>query len=926
MKQLQVFCIIVLAIMNIGYSQSDAVHSPQLQSSSSNLDVLFLIDRSSSMGGDLSYPKPNDPLGLRFYGPVFAMQWMGSDHLLVHNDITYNMAVIQFGSTPQSGLNWQTIAPSTQDEWVMSRKDLESQLSPGDRINQSLGDTNFVGAFTEAWRYFQDLNKKSSISSDKKVIIILTDGAPYVDTSPGGGTFSIGTHMGQVQDLVDRHLSPQDGYSIYVVSLQDPTKNIWALMQPYWDKIARGNDVQVSSSEEIGAYFQKVLIEQTANLTQNSATSDETVVPGKILVNPFVQSLTFTVFKSSLDQKYSILLPDNTDLLKSNANYSILGSDGPIETISLTNPPPGYWTFSVETNKPIRIRMRQVFGKGVLILPQGNLTENIPSVFEFSLLGIDGKAIPDYNSPLNFSANVTLDGKSTPIDFLPVGEGQYHAEFIPQRSGEYQLEFNASSVNGAATTVDLLDQKTVLNVKPISFEITPKIDTLDLFVPLKLEMVIRDAYNRPLSELPNGIEFDMKKPDSSILPLVFTPTSGKFISEYLPVEPGNYTVIAKNNSGSNSIDNFEVIQPIIRLGDFPNSVYAYTDNILTLQLNGNNGDVPAWSGTGNYVLVVDAKVGDVPVDMNKISEGNYTITYRPTKAGSSNLKVLVGIKDTKSDFTYPLVDKTFYFVVNNSTPIKINADPSYTQAWQSFSLSYPPLKEEPWEISLTLVGLDGKTIDPNNITTINLSGLFDINVYEGSTKINSNITTTYVGNGKFLISGPTLKKGDYVIRIDPKPVLLPGYVWLDSQLTSNLVLVENPVIIIAQVLIAILILALLYRALLKVITDIRAKNPCVGYLAFIDVNNRVIWSKNLADEKSSYIRFAKKDLGMFPGNEIAVTNIQNSGSSNPTIRVKYRLNSGIGDKIVLSIPSMIVLKVKTTESSFLYSMTDPEAK
>ncbi|MGA7192863.1 MAG: hypothetical protein WBW94_04465, partial [Anaerolineales bacterium] len=81
---------------------------------------------------------------------------------------------------------------------------------------------------------------------------------------------------------------------------------------------------------------------------------------------------------------------------------------------------------------------------------------------------------------------------------------------------------------------------------------------------------------------------------------------------------------------------------------------------------------------------------------------------------------------------------------------------------------------------------------------------------------------------------------------------------------------------------------------------------------------------NLSSANSSYIYFSGKNLGMFPGHSIVIKKSKSISGTNPTISVKYRLNSGIHGKKVLSIPGLTMAKVETIDNSFLYSITDPE--
>ncbi|MCK7527533.1 MAG: hypothetical protein MZV64_62970 [Ignavibacteriales bacterium] len=67
----------------------------------------------------------------------------------------------------------------------------------------------------------------------------------------------------------------------------------------------------------------------------------------------------------------------------------------------------------------------------------------------------------------------------------------------------------------------------------------------ELIRSFKIEMTIRDAYNKPLGELPKGIELLVQDPDSSIVNQLFI-REWKVHHGVYATESGSYSIIAKN--------------------------------------------------------------------------------------------------------------------------------------------------------------------------------------------------------------------------------------------------------------------------------------------------------------------------------------------------------------------------------------------
>jgi len=448
-----------------------------------NLDILFLIDQSSTMGGT-ALRKASDPLGLRFFAPRFAMQWLGSDRLFIHQESNFRMAVIYFGTTAQLGMNWQTIAPNTSAEWATQRPELENLLLPGELAEKSLGNTNFIDAFTMTQQYFENLSNDTTTTDHQKVIVILSDGAPYLDTA----NFSLDAHLDQVRKMVQNSMGAADGFRIYAVEIDNEDSSV---MGPFWEEITGQPAYRVTSDAEIGVRFQEILQSVTSDFPSQVEALDKSIEPGPILVNPFLQSLNFTFFKSALDQTPKLIKPDNTPLSNSDTKYEILGDQDPIEVWTIYNPEPGEWRLEFPSDS--LIKSRQVFAKPTLIVPPGPHTEYVPITIEFVLTASDGSIVPSHSWVPNISSIVMFNEQSQFIEFRRNDKnGYYWGTFVPLNVGTHEFSFSFNPLSIEGQPLELYQVEDSFDVNALHIE--PNIPAaVYQYMPLDVTLSFEDA-------------------------------------------------------------------------------------------------------------------------------------------------------------------------------------------------------------------------------------------------------------------------------------------------------------------------------------------------------------------------------------------------------------------------------------------------
>lgn len=824
-----------------------------------DLDILFLIDQSGSMGFGSPNIAPNDPLSLRFFGPRFAMQWLGGDRLAIHRESIFRMAVLHFGSYIQGGMEWQNIAPETNKEWTQQRSKLEEILQPGDLAKRSLGDTNFVLAFQEAEKYFRRLGSSSSLAEAKKAIVVLTDGAPYVEEDG----FSIDKHMQQVQNIVSASLRSDFGFAIYVVAIQENAENSWPIMKPYWDQITSGHAVQVHSAAEVGARFQGILQELTEDFPQSTSAVDTTVEPGLVLVSPFLQSLTFTFFKSVPTRGHGVLLPSGSPLIGSGATYEQLGANDPIEVITIFNPQPGYWTVTVPSGSKPQIKVRQVSAVGAVIIPPGQLTEHIPVPIEFTLLGSDGSPVPSYNWPIDIQAVVSWDGGSGKLGFDLARISRFSASFTPIATGKHQMSVSVTSVDSTGKPIRIFQQVSFFAVGHLAIKPTVSNLQTDLFHPTQLSYSLADASGQAVSAMPEDISFQVGLDSNQLWPLQSVFRNGVLEGEFVPIIPGIYKVfVSSASSPAQIIGQFTVAKPSISFGWIPDTIYQYTNISWTVTISDMAGRPPSWPD--EYRARVLATMEDQPIAFESVGAGRYTAVYQPTRTGQQQGFLKVEVVDNVGKAVYALLEQQLSLTVWPSRRVELVYGDE-RQVWRTFQLGLPILKPTPWEVKLYLRDERGTPLTLNEITSANLDDLFQVSISHGGTEVAFGTYNVESSDGSHLrISGKSLAYGDYQVKIEANPLLLPGFVWANAPAVLLVRRDENPIVQIMQVAFVTLAVGVVIgggtRLYGRLIRHMRSKNPCTGTLAIRDANNNLLWSMDLDPQRSNLIILRKDEI------------------------------------------------------------------
>lgn len=413
------------------------------QGQSLDLDVVFLVDQSGSMGGaaygSRQHPDANDPRGLRFDIQLRFIDLLGSDRLQRHPEARYRLAVVSFGSTTETTMPFTPVMPGNPAEWQRLQAELNGEVSADKWRRRNLGDTNFLRAFREAHRLFTELPDDGRRA--RQAILVVTDGGPEVE----GQTAT--EHMRQLIDFVKANL-PADRYDIFVVAL-DEVNEYWPRLSGFWEQIAPGRSQRVQSPGEAGAYLAKIFNE----LILCEEPLCRPVRAGSLAVPPYLQTIQFDVFRTGPQDRIAVYCEGCNNAFRPNEDET----KGPVvrlqrfgealETLTIENPPPGIWRLEVVGSEP-RVFMRQVEVRCVPTrLPLGTVYQFEEQTVEFQCQDGRGRLVMGYPEPYRLDLSesaLKVAGQSLPLNLGGSG-GVFSASFRLDVLGSYTVQIIAKT-------------------------------------------------------------------------------------------------------------------------------------------------------------------------------------------------------------------------------------------------------------------------------------------------------------------------------------------------------------------------------------------------------------------------------------------------------------------------------------------------
>ena len=167
-----------LPAVNKVYAQPAAPAATNAATKCSNLDVIFLVDQSQSMGGITGTGETttlgNDPTLQRKFAVEGMIDMMVDLPLTSCPGSYHRIGVISYGDNSEVDLPLSVIAPADQNEADTLRVALKKNIRAA-----NLGQTNTWDAFTAAKKMFDGAGPTPTGTEDRKrVIILVNDGFP----------------------------------------------------------------------------------------------------------------------------------------------------------------------------------------------------------------------------------------------------------------------------------------------------------------------------------------------------------------------------------------------------------------------------------------------------------------------------------------------------------------------------------------------------------------------------------------------------------------------------------------------------------------------------------------------------------------------------------------------------------------------------
>ena len=518
----------------------------------SPIDVVFLIDQSSSMSGSSG----NDLLEQRKYAVQVAIDLMADIALDSCPGVVHRVGIISYGTTAEVDLPLSEIGPFNPAEpnVAYARRD---ELRAAARAAE-LGQTNASDAFTAARAMLGNAAPlNDGEQARKRAIIFVTDGLACVDNDLGVCTdpnYPFGQYMVRLQDQIN------DGFTFDPVALAreqclqtvraaqtDPnaplpfderqrclTENpagpaaydnstfIWAMLmrnggRPYpksvydiWQNIVNHYAGQVipltDNRQEVPTAFRTILEQMTGVRAARLEC-------GNFAVNPYLKKAVFNFNKFEPSVKVTLsyvdtggtehVLVDNTHDGGFNVTEHLVS--GPNERYELAYPYPGLWSISSEdcNNLDAFYQPIEAAAQSVLLPPvvaQYDLppfyNPDAPLHLEFQFIDAETRQIVPQADHSQFALAVTAevsgpDGPETyTLEKVPNEELYRTTDPLPVSTpGNYTVKFRvATNWHEGEPNIVSTDYVAVFNAERVLLEQTSGFQVRPV-IPFRLDVV-----------------------------------------------------------------------------------------------------------------------------------------------------------------------------------------------------------------------------------------------------------------------------------------------------------------------------------------------------------------------------------------------------------------------------------------------------
>ena len=488
LRKLFSFGLLLIFVFNnytVNPIESKLIHTSEslsdVQSECVPIDVIFIIDQSSSMGGiecgsGLRLSVPNDPTGQREYATEAMLDLLADLSLDICPGQVNRVAVISFGTSARVDLPLTDINPSTFESSQSLREEIKESV-----IADNLCQTDPILAFREAI----NILKKSEDSINgkrKRVIVFITDGTPCVAEFGCGVSMDVIGYIKNLREIVKEDLPFDDVLlqqeqciqnleeeyqsseppakevnnclSTYHVDDEDIAKStyIYTILlnqgSPYPDNFKE--EIRGMSEEHGGELITLGSNRQDIPSTFKSILSDlsDTEIPsidcGSFVVNPYQKRAILVFYKYDPDIKVTLsyedingvehLISGNEQNIENSFSVAEYQQYGANERYVINNPYPGKWHLESENCSGLDAYYQEVqintegYDLGFANVPQYDIEpyydEDNPYYIEYQMKDTTGIIIPqEEDARFNIDMEVTItdplgNAKAYPMEYL----------------------------------------------------------------------------------------------------------------------------------------------------------------------------------------------------------------------------------------------------------------------------------------------------------------------------------------------------------------------------------------------------------------------------------------------------------------------------------------------------------------------------
>lgn len=537
-KALALLCLIVLLL--------SPLPTPVLAegAATQGADIVFLIDQSGSM-------QTSDPLGLRYSGLQYAVEWLGRT-LLEYDPLhqkSFRVAVVDFGTYAKQVLDPIEIAPTSEDNWRDVSSFIEKRLAPENR--QGLGTTEMIPAFEKANEVFSTWG--APVSERQRILILLTDGLPFPDPA---------TAMQRVEAMYQATF-PHPTYQLHVIGLSSPDSP-WSLFANRWSALSHNQARAVENRRLLGTHFQRILGQVAQSL---GIQGEQEVQCGMVAVSPYLDLMRITVHNPDPSVPVNVYDAENRlvnaavvdGITQSDSQLiEVQGHGTAIEAITAFDPRPGNWRVECPSSGEARpsLFVRQVAAHSQVEMPGQHLALGVPYAVTFRIFDHAGKPLPPEKDPryaldvrLSAAASEQTDDQTENVVLRFDSTSQaYQGTITPTKAGEWshRLVARSATPDGREQIVADTTTPSVQVVQPQAVVSLPA-GQVGQLQPVSLTLTLQDNAGYPFFKTTEILS--ALKAEATIVAATQTVTvpltasdSGLFNGSFVPFASGDHDV------------------------------------------------------------------------------------------------------------------------------------------------------------------------------------------------------------------------------------------------------------------------------------------------------------------------------------------------------------------------------------------------